>query len=82
MAPHCTTPRDGDVDAIEHLLGTEDVNTSDTEGWTPLHFAAQASRPEAVARIPRPRRPRRHVRPRCHDPSAAPATRHRTSASA
>ncbi|MFE7802519.1 ankyrin repeat domain-containing protein [Nocardia sp. NPDC057440] len=41
----------GDLDAVERLLGTEDVNARDNEGWTPLHFAAQAADPEIVVRL-------------------------------
>ncbi|MFI9509083.1 ankyrin repeat domain-containing protein [Nocardia sp. NPDC052566] len=39
---------EGDLDAIERLLATEDVNVRDAENWTPLHFAAQEANPAAV----------------------------------
>lgn len=42
---------DGDLTAVERLLGTEDVNLADREGWTPLHFAASAGAPDVVARL-------------------------------
>ncbi|MFQ6397562.1 ankyrin repeat domain-containing protein [Nocardia sp. KC 131] len=41
----------GDLDAIERLLATEDVNVRDNEDWTPLHFAAQDAHPDAVERL-------------------------------
>lgn len=37
--------RDGDLDAIAHLLTSDDVNAADIHGWTPLHFAAQNAHP-------------------------------------
>lgn len=40
--------RDGDVAAITMLRGSEDVNATDAEGWTPLHFAAQGGHAKAV----------------------------------
>ncbi|MGW5456995.1 ankyrin repeat domain-containing protein [Nocardia sp. NPDC003979] len=40
--------RDGDTEAIGRLLATQDVNATDAEGWTPLHFAAQAAHPLSV----------------------------------
>lgn len=43
--------RDGDVEAINRLLATEDVNAADIHGWTPLHFAAQDAHPGAVERL-------------------------------
>ncbi|MFI9507285.1 ankyrin repeat domain-containing protein [Nocardia sp. NPDC052566] len=42
---------DGDLDTLERLLETEDVNGRDNEGWTPLHFAAQEARPAVVERL-------------------------------
>ncbi|MFX0578867.1 ankyrin repeat domain-containing protein [Nocardia nepalensis] len=41
----------GDLDAIEHLLATEDVNVRDNDDWTPLHFAAQEANPAAAERL-------------------------------
>ncbi|WP_405160791.1 ankyrin repeat domain-containing protein [Nocardia sp. NBC_01499] len=41
----------GDLDAIERLLATEDVNVRDNDDWTPLHFAAQEAQPQAVERL-------------------------------
>ncbi|MEU4651719.1 ankyrin repeat domain-containing protein [Nocardia fluminea] len=43
--------RDGDLDAITHLVKTEDVNLPDIHGWTPLHFAAQEANPAAIERL-------------------------------
>ncbi|MFD4432377.1 ankyrin repeat domain-containing protein [Nocardia sp. NPDC058497] len=43
--------RDGDVEAINRLLATEDVNAADIHGWTPLHFAAQEAHPAAIERL-------------------------------
>jgi ankyrin repeat protein len=40
---------DGDLQQVQRLLATEDVNARDNEGWTPLHFAAQSGEPEVVA---------------------------------
>lgn len=41
---------DGDVDGLRVLLVAEgaDPGAADIEGWTPLHFAAQARAPLAV----------------------------------
>ena len=45
------TARDGDLEAINRLLATEDVNAVDNHGWTPLHFAAQDAHPAAIERL-------------------------------
>ncbi|MFJ1610773.1 ankyrin repeat domain-containing protein [Streptomyces sp. NPDC088253] len=40
---------DGDVDGLRALLAEgADPGAADAEGWTPLHFAAQAQVPAAV----------------------------------
>lgn len=42
---------DGDLDAIERLLVTEDVDVRDNDDWTPLHFAANRGHSAAVQRL-------------------------------
>ncbi|WP_067665904.1 ankyrin repeat domain-containing protein [Nocardia miyunensis] len=42
---------EGDLAEVERLLATEDVNLPDSEGWTPLHFAANRGRPQVVERL-------------------------------
>ena len=42
---------DSDLDAVKHLLASEDVNVRDNDNWTPLHFAAQAAAPQIIAQL-------------------------------
>lgn len=42
---------EGDLAAVERLLAAEDVSAVDDEGWTPLHFAAQAAAPDVIERL-------------------------------
>ncbi|MFF0495667.1 ankyrin repeat domain-containing protein [Nocardia aobensis] len=43
--------RDANLDDVERLLDTEDANLADNQGWTPLHFAANAGAPDVVTRL-------------------------------
>ncbi|WP_063066472.1 ankyrin repeat domain-containing protein [Nocardia violaceofusca] len=43
--------RDANLDEVEQLLDTEDGNLADDQGWTPLHFAANAGAPDVVTRL-------------------------------
>jgi len=38
----------GSLEDVVRLLDTEDVNERDHEDWAPLHFAAQAARPDVA----------------------------------
>jgi ankyrin repeat protein len=40
---------EADLAAVQRLSNTEDINATDNNGWTALHFAAQAAAPDVIA---------------------------------